>query len=326
MRRRNFLSTVLAATAAPRPLAAAAQQAKIPTIGFLGASNPPAMSDWVGAFVRRLHELGWSEGRNVAIEYRWAEGRTERYAEIAAEFVQLKVDVIVTYGTAAVAMAKRATSLIPIVFAGAGDPVGAGLVASLGRPGGNVTGMSLQQTDAAAKRLQLLREAVPSLGRLAIIANVDSGSAVLDMKEIEEAAGKLGLQPFTIEIRGSERIAPALETMKGRTEALYVVTDPLIFTNRVKINTLAVGAKVPTMCSYREYVAAGCLMSYGPNYLDLFRRTADQVDKILRGASPTEIPVEQPTRFDLVINRNTAQALGLTVPQSLLARADEVIE
>ena len=325
MRRRDLLA-FLGSAAAFSPQAVAAPDKKIPIIGFLGASTPQAMSEWVAAFVRRLHELGWSEGQNVAIEYRWAEGRTERFAEIAAEFIGLKADVIVTYGTAAVAAAKRATSVTPIVFGGAGDPVGAGLVASLARPGGNVTGMSLQQTDAAPKRLELLREAVPGLSRLAIMANADSRSAVLDMKEIQDGASSLGLHALPVEIRRPQEIAAAVEGLNRRAEALYVVTDPLLFTNRVKINTLAVAIKLPTMCSYREYVAAGCLISYGPNYPDLFRRTAEHVDRILRGANPGDIPVEQPTRFDLVMNVTTANAIGLTIPPPLLARADEIIE
>jgi putative ABC transport system substrate-binding protein len=324
--RRTFLAGTGAVLLAG-PLAAEAQQpARLPTIGFLGASTPSAMRDWVAAFVERLHGLGWIEGRTIAIEYRWAEGRTERFAEISNEFVRLKVDIIVTYGTAAVAAAKRATNVIPIVFAGAGDPVGAGLVASLARPGGNVTGLSLQQTDAAPKRLELLREVVPRLSRLAIIANVDSRSAVLDMIEIRDAAGALGLQPSAVEVRGGEQIVPAIGALKGKADALYVVTDPLLFTNRIGINTLATDMRLPTMCSYREYVAAGCLMSYGPNYLDLFRRTAEHVSKILRGAKPADIPVEQPTKFELVINLKTAKALGLTIPPSVLGRADEVIQ
>ena len=264
--------------------------------------------------------------RRGTAEYRWAEGRTERFAEISNEFVRLKVDVIVTYGTAAVAAAKRATTIIPIVFAGVGDPVGAGVVASLARPGGNITGLSIQQTDAAPKRLELLREAVPRLSRLAIIANVDSRSAMLDMIDIRDRASALRLRPFTIEIRGAEQIEPAIEALKGKADALYVVTDPLLFSNRTKINALAMDLRLPTMCSYREYVAAGCFMSYGPYFLDLFRRTAEQVSRILRGAKPADLPVEQPTKFELVINLKTAKALGLTMPQSLLVRADQVIE
>jgi len=275
--------------------------------------------------VQRLHELGWIEGRTVAIQYRWAEGRTERLAEIAAEFVRLKVDVIVTGGNAAVA-AKRASSVVPIVFALVDDPVGSGLVASLARPGGNVTGLSMQSTDLAGKRLALLREVVSGLRRLAIMANVDYPAAVQELGEIQAAAGTLGLDVATFEIRRAEDIAPAFEALKGRAEALYVVGDALVITHRVRINTLALAARMPTIFFLREYVEAGGLMSYGPSFTDLFRRAGDYVDKILRGAKPGDIPVEQPTKFDLVINLTTAKALGLTIPESFLLRADEVIE
>jgi putative ABC transport system substrate-binding protein len=325
VRRREFI-TLLGGSAAAWPLAARAQQpAKLPTIGLLGAATPATWSVFIVAFVRRLRELGWIEGRTIAIEYRWAEGRRERYAEIAAEFVRLKVDVIVTSGGAALA-AKQATSLIPIVFAAAADPVGGGFVASLVQPGGNVTGLSAQFTDLAGKRLELLREIVPSLRQLAIMANAGYPAAVLEMAEVQATARTLGLEVTTLEIRRAEDIAPAFEALKGRAEALYVCSDILTTTNRVRVNTLALTARLPMMYGVREYVEAGGLMSYGPNFLDLWRRTGDLVDKILRGAKPAEIPVEQPTKFDLVINLTTAKALSLEVPPTLLARADEVIE
>jgi putative ABC transport system substrate-binding protein len=276
--------------------------------------------------VQRLRELGWIEGRTVAIEYRWAEGRSERAAEIAAEFARRKVDVIVTSGTALIEAAKQATSVIPIVFAAAGDPVGTGLVASLARPGGNVTGLSLQQTETTGKRLELLREVVPGLGRLAILANVDNPAVVLDMREVQTTARTLNLEVITLEIRRGEDIAPAFEALNGRAEALYVVIDALVNTHRIRINTLALAARLPTMNTFREVVEAGGLMSYGANFPDLYRRAADYVDKILRGTKPADIPVEQPTKFDLVINLTTAKALGLKIPESFLARADEVIE
>jgi putative ABC transport system substrate-binding protein len=284
------------------------------------------VSHWVIAFERRLRELGWSEGRTLAIEYRWAEGRSDRLAEIAAEFVRLKVDVIVTYATAPTLAAKQATSTIPIVFATAGDPVGTGLVASLPRPGGNITGLSNQQADLASKRLELFREIEPTFRMLTIIGNVNAPASLLEMKEVETAAGALGLEVHTIEIRKPEEISAVFAMLRDRAGPLYVVGDPLIFSNRVRISTLAVGARVPTMYNFREYVQAGGLMSYGPNFPDLFRRAADYVDKILRGSKPADIPVEQPTKFDLVINLTTARALGLTIPPTLLARADEVIE
>jgi putative ABC transport system substrate-binding protein len=325
LKRRGFIA-LLGGAAAGLPLAARAQQAgKLPTIGFLGPATPSAWGPWTAAFVQRLRELGWIDGRTVAIEYRWAEGRSERFAEIAAELVRLKVDVIVTGGSAVLA-AKQATSIIPIVFAVAVNPLGTGMVASLARPGGNVTGLSNQATDLAGKRLDLLREAVPGLRRLAIMANVGYPAAVLEMGEVQAMARRLGLEVVTLEIRRAEDIAPAFEALKGRAEALYVCTDALVVTNRIRINTLALGARLPTMSTSREFVEAGGLMSYGPNTPDLFRRAGDYVDKILRGAKPADLPVEQPTKFDFVINLVTAKALGLTVPRMLLGRADEVIE
>ena len=322
--RRDFITLLGGAFA--WPLAARAQQAgKLPTIGFLGTTTPSAWSQWVAALVQRLRDFGWIEGRTIAVEYRWAEGRDERFVEIAAEFVQLKVDVIVTSGTALLAV-KQATSVIPIVFAVANDPVGSGFVASLSRPGGNITGLSLQSTDLAGKRLELFREVVPDLRRLAIMAHVGNPGAVLELAEVQAAARALGLEVATLEIRRAEDIAPAFEALNGRVDALYIETDALIFTHRIRINTLALAARLPTMHSVRAYVEAGGLMSYGPNYTDLFRRAGELVDKILRGAKPADIPVEQPTKFDLVINLTTAKALGLEVPPTLLARADEVIE
>jgi putative tryptophan/tyrosine transport system substrate-binding protein len=326
MRRREFIALIGGAAAA-WPLAAQGQQReKLPTIGFLGAASASATKSWLDAFVARLRELGWIEGRTVAIEIRWAEGRRERVAEIAAEFVQLKVDVIVTSATPPTLAAKQATAVIPIVFAAVSDPVGPGLVASLARPGGNVTGVANQTSDTAGKKLELLREAVPGLRRLAIMANVGNPSSVLEMGEVQATARTLGLEVTTFEIRRAEDIAPAFEALKDRADALYLGPDPLMNTNRTRVNILAVGARLPTMQGAREYVEAGGLMSYGPNFADQFRRVADFVDKILRGTKPADIPVEQPTKFDLVINLTTAKALRLEVPASLLARADEVIE
>jgi putative ABC transport system substrate-binding protein len=324
MKRREFI-TLLGGAAAAWPRAARAQRGKLPTIGFLGTTTPSAWSQWVAAFVQRLRDFGWIEGRTIAVEYRWAEGRDERFVEIAAELVRLKVDVIVTSGTALLA-AKQATSVIPIVFAVANDPVGSGFVASLSRPGANITGLSLQSTDLAGKRLELLHEVVPSLRRLAIMAHVGNPGAVLESAEVQAAARALGLDVATLEIRRAEDIAPAFETLNGHADALYIETDALIFTHRIRINTLALAARLPTMHSARAYVEAGGLMSYGPNYTDLFRRAGELVDKILRGAKPADIPVEQPTKFDLVINLTTAKALGLDMPPTLVARADEVIE
>ena len=325
MTRRDFI-TLLGGAAVAWPLAARAQQGKPAIIGLLGSGTAAAQSEWTAAFVQRLRELGWSEGRNLTIEYRWAEGRSERFAEIAAEFVRLKVDVIVTHNTLPPLAAKQATSVIPIVFAVAADPLGSGFVASLARPGGNVTGLSLQQTDAGGKRLELLHEVVPELRRLAIMGNVGYRGSVLEMSEVEDTAHTLGLAVIRSEIRRAEDIAAAIEALKGHADALYVVGDPLTDANRIGINTLSLGARLPAMYIAKEYVETGGLISYGPNYADLFRRSADLVDKILRGAKPADLPVEQPTKFDLAINLTTAKALGLTIPSTLLARADEVIE
>jgi putative tryptophan/tyrosine transport system substrate-binding protein len=293
----------------------------------LSPSTPSSWAPWVAVFVQRLHERGWIEGRTVAIEYRWEEGRTERAAEMAAEFVRLKVDVILTAGTANVIAAKQATAVVPIVFVLAGDPVVSGFVASLARPGGNVTGLSIQGPDLAGKRLELLREVVPGLRRLAIMGNIGLPEVELEMHELQATAKTLGLEVAPLEIRRVEDIAPGFEIiLKGGANALYVVGDPLTGTNRMRINIMALAARLPTMGNFREFVDAGGLMSYGPNFPDQFRRAADYVDKILRGAKPGDIPVEQPTKFDLTINLITAKALGLEVPATLLARADEVIE
>jgi putative tryptophan/tyrosine transport system substrate-binding protein len=326
IRRREFI-TLLGGAAASWPLAARAQQpATLPTVGFLGAATPAVASPWLAAFVQRLRELGWVEGRNVTIEVRWAEGRGDRAAEIAAEFVRLKVNIIATWATAPALAAKSATSTIPIVFALATDPIGSGLVASLARPGGNATGLSVQNIDLAGKRLELLREVVPDLRRLAIMANVGVPDTAAELREVQAIAGTLGLDVTTLEIRRADDIAPAFEALKPGTEALFVVGDPLTFTNRIRINASAQGARLPTTYAIREFVAAGGLMSYGTNFPDLFRRAASFADKILRGTKPEDIPVEQPIKFDLVINLKTAKALGLDVPPMLLARADEVIE
>jgi ABC-type uncharacterized transport system substrate-binding protein len=324
--RRQFISLLGGAAAAWPGVAWGQQPGKLPTIGYLGASTPAGQGQWLAAFLERLRELGWIEGRTVTIEVRWAENRTERYAEIAAEFVRLKVDVITTLGIA-VPATKRATSTIPIVFAMDADPVGSGLVASLARPGGNVTGLSSQSPDTASKRLQLFGEVVPGLRRLAILGNSNWRGAMQEINEVQAVAPMLGLEIVDkLEIRRSDDIAAAFATLKSGAQGLYVSSDPLVNTNRVRIVTLALAARLPTSFVGRQYIEAGGLMAYGPNFLDLNRRAADFVDKILRGRKPADIPVEQPTKFDLIINLTTAKALGLTVPPMLLARADEVIE
>jgi putative tryptophan/tyrosine transport system substrate-binding protein len=325
MRRGEFIKILVSVTCAWPLFARAQRVGKLPTIGFLGNSSS-IESQRVAAFVQRLRELGWIDGRDLAIEYRWAEGRNERYAEAAAELVRLKVDIIVTVATPATLAAKEATTVIPIVFGAASDPVGTGLVESLARPGGNITGLSNQITDTGGKKLEFLREIVPSLRRLAILTNVGNPAAVLDMAEAQAAARKLGLEVTISEIRRAEDIAPAFDALDGHADALYVCVDPLLNTYRIRVNTLALAARLPTVHGLREYVEAGGLISYGPNLPDLLRRAADFVDKILRGAKPADIPVEQPTKFDLVINLTTAKALGLKIPPTLLVRADKIIE
>jgi len=325
MKRRQFI--MLLGGAAAWPIAARAQQAgRLPTIGFLGAGTPSPYKQLTAAFVQRLRELGWIEERTVAIEYRWAEGRSERLPVVAAEFVRLKVDVMVMEGTPATLAAKQATSIIPIVFPVSGDPVSAGLVASLARPGGNVTGLSIQQTDLAGKRLELLREVIPGLRRIAMISDPTNSSTVLDLRAALTAAHTLNLDAAVLETRRGEDIASAIEALNDRPDALYVVGSPLMFANRLLITDLALTAHLPTVYGQREFVEAGGLISYGPNFPDMFRRTAEFVDKILRGTKPSDIPVEQPTKFDVVINLKVAKGLGLQIPDKLLALADEVIE
>jgi putative ABC transport system substrate-binding protein len=276
--------------------------------------------------VARLAELGWIEGRTVMIEDRAAEGSIERAGEIAAEFARLKIDVIVTAGDAQVRAVKRTTDVIPIVFAAAGDPIGNGLIASLARPEGNVTGLSVQLPDTAGKRVEFLREAFPGLRRLAILGNVANPVVGLEMEAAQAAVQTLGFDAIRSEIRRNEDIPSAIDALNGRADALYVCVDPLVIANRARIYTLALAAKLPVVHSYRESLEAGALISYGPDALDLYRRTAGLVDKILRGTKPADLPVEQPTKFELVINLKAARALNLAVPPALLARADEVIE
>jgi putative ABC transport system substrate-binding protein len=326
LKRREFI-TLVGGAAAAWPLAARAQQApRAPTIGFLGATTAAAQDKSVAAFLQRLRALGWLEGHNLTIEYRWAEARNERAEEIASEFGRLKVDVIVTSGAGPVLAAKRATTSIPIIFTIATDPIGTGLVASLARPGGNITGMSYQGGDLSGKRLEIAREIVPDLRRLGVLANVVSPGAALEMRQVQATAALIDLEVAALEVRGVEDVANVFETFKGFVNALYVCADPLVNNNRGRIAALALAARLPAIYGEREHVEAGGLVSYGPNLTDLYRRAADLVDKVLRGTKPSEIPVEQPTKFDLVINLKTAKTLGIDVPPTLLARADEVIE
>jgi putative tryptophan/tyrosine transport system substrate-binding protein len=325
VQRRKFIAA-LGSVAAAWPFAAHSQQARLPTIGFLGGATATAQAQWTSAFVQRLRELDWVEGQTVAIEYRWVEGRFERSPGIIAEFVRLKVDVIVTHATPNVIAAKQATSVIPIVFPSAGDPVGNGLVASLSRPGANVTGLSVQSSDLAHKLVDLLRELLPNLSRLAMFYHIGNPVAASQTDALKAAAGRFGLDVAIIEIRGAEDIAPAVEALAGRTDALIVPSEPLYNTNRIQINSLALMAQLPTIYFDRLYVETGGLMSYGPNWPSIWRRAAELVDKILRGAKPADMPVEQPMKFELVVNVKTAKALGLRLPRILFARADDLIE
>ena len=322
MRRRDFLVTVGGIAASPFAVRAQ-QKTRLPVVGFMGAATPAAWSPWTSAFARRLEELGWIDGKTVRIEYRWAEGSEERYDQIGAEFVRLGANVLVAVGGDA---ARKATSTIPIVVALMSDPVGTGLVSSLARPGGNLTGMSIQTTDLAGKRIELLKEAIPTLKRFAILAYVDYAGTVRDVEAIHAISKNIDVMAVTIPIHRASDIEPAFGTLDLQVQAMYVPPNILVNTNRVLINQLAQRRRLPTLHGFREYVDSGGLMSYGPNTANLFRRAAEYVDKILRGARPDDLPVEQPTEFDLVVNLKTARAIGFEFSTSFLARADEVIE
>lgn len=298
----------------------------MPIIGYIGANTETINRPERTVFMHRLTELGWVEGRSVAIEYRAAEGLVERAGEIAAEFAQLKVDIIVTTGGAQVLAAKRAAPAIPVVFVAAGDPVGNGLAASLARPGGIITGLSTANTDTAGKRLEFLREIVPGLRRLAILGNFSNRAVGLELAIVQAEARGYGVETIPLSFQRIEEIEPAIQSLGGRAEALYVCIDPLVIAHWARINALALAARLPAVHGFRAGVAADGLLSYGPDRVDLFRRAAELASKILRGTKPADLPVEQPTKFELIVNTRTAKALGLTIPPSILARADEVIE
>jgi len=325
MKRRAFLS-LFGSAAAAWPLSVRAATGKRPVVGFMVSGSQATYTQNVAAFVQRMRELGWTDGDNVAIVYRWAEGVNERYAQIAAEFIKLKVDVIVTSGSEGIGAAKQATAAIPIVFAVTADPVAIGLVESLAHPGGNVTGLSGETTDFARKEIELLRELVPGLQRLAILTNPNSPGIMAETASVQAAARTVGLDVVTLLVRQPEEIMAAFDGLKSKADALYCVPGPLMRTNCVRIVTLALAAKLPAIYGGRDYVDAGGLISYGPDPVDNYRRAANFVDKILRGTNPADIPVEQPTKLLLFVNLTTAKALGLTIPQSILLRADDVIE
>jgi putative ABC transport system substrate-binding protein len=324
MRRREFIQLIGGAAAA-WPLAVRAQTAKSPVIGFLVTGSQASHGAWIAAFAKRLSELGWTEGRNIVIEYRWATGDNDRMAEFAAEFVQRKVDVIVSSANG-VNIASGATSSIPIVFAAFNDPVATGLAKSLSRPGGNVTGLTVQPNDLASKRIDLLREIVPQMRRLSALANVSMAGFQQETASIRTAAAALNIEADILELRTAEDIAPALARLKGRADALYVLSEPLTNANKTQILQVVNEERIPAIFGFREFVDAGGLMSYGANFPDLFSRAAEFVDKILRGAKPADLPVQQPVKFDLIVNLKAARALGLKIPEAFLLRADEVIE
>ncbi len=308
------------------PLAADAQQAtKVPRIGYL---SPGAPGDFrIEAFRRGLREFGYVEGQNILLEGRWAGGRNEALPQLAAELVRLKVNLIVIHSSAAARAVQKATTTIPIVIAGVGDPVGIGLVASLARPGGNITGSSILSPELSGKRLELLKEAVPAVSRVAMLRNPNNPAASLASKETEAAARRLGVQLQVLEVRRREEIDGAVLAMiRERADALIVLPDPMVVSLRERLADLALKNRLPAIFEQREHAEAGGLMAYGASLTDSIRRAAYFVDKILKGAKPGDLPVEQPTKFELVINLKTAKALGLTIPQSVLIRADEVIQ
>jgi len=326
MKRRDFIS-LFGSAAAVWPLAARAQSTgKKYTIGYLSAGSP-GLEEATAAFTDTLRELGWVEGKNVTFERRFAENRLERLAEFAAELVHLRVDVIVTEGTLAPLAAKQATSTIPIVMNVAGDPLGSGLVESLARPGGNVTGISLMAPDLGGKRLELLKELLPHLGRVAVLWNATNPYAALVYKQTQAAGRTLEIEVQSLEVRGPDEFEDAFEAVRQQhPDALVTVEDPLTGSYRKRIVDFATIDRLPSLYGFRENVSDGGLISYGANFADLFRHAAGYVDKILKGVKPADLPIEQPTKFELVINLKTAKALGLQVPPSLLARANEVIE
>jgi len=325
--RRAFLRIVPCALLAS-PLAVKAQQAgKAYRIGFLGNSTAALEANLVGPFREGLRELGYVEGRNVQIEYRWAEGKYERFPELVAELVALKVDVLVTAGTPAALAVKRATTTIPLVMVAVGDPVGTGLVASLARPGGSMTGLTSIAPDLEGKRLELLREAVPKLSRVSVIWNPANPFHVTAEKEARSAAQVLQMKVHSVGVRTAQELDPAfVAIVKERPGAFIVLADRIFLHNRGRIVDFAARHRLPAVYAYRELVEAGGLMSFGPNYADMHRRAATFVDKILKGAKPADLPVEQPTKFELLINLKTAKALGLTIPPSVLLRAEEIIQ
>jgi putative ABC transport system substrate-binding protein len=326
MNRRAFIATATAILVAP--LAADAQQAaRVPRIGFLGNSTAALEANLVGPFREGLRDLGYVEGRNILIEYRWAEGKYERFPALIAEMIALKVDVIVTAGTPATLAVKKAAPSVPLVMVAVGDPIGVGLVASLARPGGNSTGLTSIAPELEGKRLELLREVVPRLSHIAVLWNPDNSFHVGSLKEVRAAAQVLGIKVQVLGVRVSEEFPAAFAAiLRERPGALLVLADRLFLHNRARIVDFEARHRLPGVYAYRELVEAGGLMSFGPSYAGMHRRAAYYVDKILKGSKPADLPVEQPTTFELMINLKTAKALGLTIPPSVLQRADHIIQ
>jgi putative tryptophan/tyrosine transport system substrate-binding protein len=319
-----LVSVMLLGVAVP---AEAQQTKKIPRIGYVGAGSPITAGHHAQAFAQGLGELGYVEGQNIVIEYRWAEGKLERLPTFVADFVRLRSDVIVSSATPAIRAAKEQTSTIPIVMAGVTDPVGLGFVASLARPGGNITGLTHLSPDLAGKRVELLKEVVPRLSRLAVLWNPNHPGQPSVFKDTQLAAQALQVTPISMEARNKEELERALSAIgKERLQALLELADPLTFFHRELIIEVAAKHRVPAMYGFSEWVDAGGFMSYGTSFPDLFRRAATYVDKILKGTKPGELPVEQPKKFELVINLKTAKQIGLTIPPNVLARADRVIK
>jgi putative ABC transport system substrate-binding protein len=327
VRRRDFIIG-LGGAAVAWPLTGRAQQAaKIPRIGILSPFSPADTALWHQAFLRGLRDLGWVDGKNITIEYRYSDGRNDRLPELIADLVRLRVDIIVTAVTNDTLAAKNAAGGIPIVMAAAGDPVATGIVASLARPGGNITGLSQMNPELTGKRLELLKEIAPNISSVAVLLNPDDPISILGRNEIELPARKMKVELHLLEVRSTSELDKAFqEAAKARVNALAIMPNPAFVTNLKRIADFAIQNRLPSMYHLREFANVGGLLSYGVDRIDLFRRAATFVDKILKGASPADLPIEQPTKFELVINLNTAKALGLTVPPQLLARADEIIE
>ena len=319
-----LLATILLVTV---PFAEAQQAKKLPRIGYLSAGSPSTNSARIEAFRQGLRELGYVEGKNIVIEYRYAEGKLDRLSELAAELVRLKVDVIVTTGPTSTGPTKAATVTIPIVMAQEFDPVGSGVVASLARPGGNITGLSTLHPEISGKRLELLTEIVPKLSRVAALGTSITPGTAQALRETELAAGAFGVKLQYLEVPGPKDIETAFrDASKGHADAVLVLTSPVFTSNRKQVADLAVKSRLPAIYGSSEYVEDGGLMSYGVAITDLFRRAATYVDKILKGTKPADLPVEQPTKFELIINLKTAKQIGLTIPQWVLMRADKVIK